>query len=663
MIFALETLPRWTETLGWTLLNSVWQGAITTTIVIFLLRILPPKFSKIRYAIACAGLALLLISSVTTFVLLETRAQAESNQVSYFFSGTSVNSGTRATTVESEWYSMTLTSVKETIDANMPLILLAWSLGALLCSLRLAGGWWFISKLKSNAIKLNGQWNDELQRLAKKLGIDKVVQLAESTRITTPMVVGFFKPLVLVPAGMLSGLSTAEIETIFLHELAHIRRHDYLINIAQAFIETLFFFNPFVWIISSMVRREREYCCDDDVIRVHGSSLTYAKALAQLEEWRLTNPTFALALAANKNQLLNRIKRIMEKTGQKYSVKDRFMPAVLLIVGLVCASWLTVQKKNQNVADLDDNTFAQDTTPKKLKSSRTTIIRIDENGETHQQIFEEGDSDDTAFEWAPPAWPVDVEVPAFPMVPPVVEIAAFPMAPSVVEIAAFPSFPAFPSVHALPAPPAGVWRISPSYHDTIPGAWMRHGQKWEDFSKEFEKKFSEEFSDFYKKHEADFDKMMKEMELKFKQEFENGNSHGQLMEAQRLQELAQLDAMASEEHFRISADVAAEAEALASLSELHAPMIADMAALSADLVHLDGNMKVLHEQVEVFEGEINEMLIKDGYLKKGEKVKDMRWGDDEIEVNGKRIKDSDAKKYHEKHDKLFKKSFHVPKVE
>lgn len=647
MIFA-DTLPRWTETLGWTLLHSVWQGAIAVALVIFILRILPLRFSKTRYAIACAGLVLLLVSSVATFAVLENSMVVESSEASFYFS--SVPANTTTSHISSDvWYTTVLTATKEIIDANMSLILMAWCVGALACSLRLAGGWWFLSKLKSQSVELNGEWRDELQRLAKKLSIDKFIQLAESTRITTPMVVGFFKPLVLVPTGMLSGLSTAEIETIFLHELAHIRRHDYLINLVQAFIETLFFFNAFVWIISSIVRREREYCCDDEVISVYGSSLTYAKALAQLEEWKLTNPTFALALAANKNQLLNRIKRIMEKTGQKYSVKDRFIPAVLLIVGLVCASWLTVQKKNQNSAELENNTFAQDTTPKKSKSSRTTIIRIDENGESYERIIEEGEAgedDETAFVWA---WPSDVEIPAIAMVP------------SVDAIATFPPMPAFPSFPAFPAAPDGVWRISPS--DTIPGSWMRHNRNWEDFSREFEKKFSEEFSDFYKNHEADFDKMMKDMELKFKEEFENGDFHGQLMEAQRLEELAHLDELASEEHFRISEDHLAEVEALANLGELHAPMTAGMAELSSDLAQLEGNMNVLHDNVEIFEGELKEMLIKDGYLKAGDKINNISWSDDEIEVNGKKIKDADAKKYHEKHDKLFTRRFHVPKIE
>jgi bla regulator protein blaR1 len=653
MIFATEILPRWTETLGWTLLNSVWQGAIAVVLVIFFLRILPLRFSKVRYAIACAGLALLFLANVATFVILQTERKIESAEVSYFFTTTSATQATAEVENSRSWVMNSLTSALQLIDSNMSLILIAWSFGSLAFSLRLAGGWWFISKLRSGSTKLDNHWHEELQSLAKKLGINKVVQLAESTRVTTPMVLGFFKPLILIPSGMLSGLTTAEIETIFLHELAHIRRHDYIINIAQAFIETIFFFNPFVWIISNIVRREREYCCDDEVISIHGSSLTYAHALAQLEEWKLTKSTFALALAANKNQLLNRIKRIMEKTGQKYSVKDRFIPAALLIVGLVCASWLTVQKK-QDSSSQENSTFSQDTTGKK-KTSRTTIIRFDENGEAHEQIFEEFDGDEAMI-----AWPADFEVPPIPAMPDFPSMPAMPAFPSVVAV---PSVPAFPGVHSFPTPPPGAWRISPGFNDTIPRAWLNHGTNWEDFSKEFEKKFSEEFSDFYKNHAKDFEKMMKEMELKFKQDFENGDLHGQLMEVQRLQELAHLDAFASEDHMRLTELQMAEIEELASLSELHAPMAADLVKMSVDLATLSGNINVLHGQAEVFEKELKEMLVKDGYLKKDEKISNISWSDDKIEVNGKKIKDSDARRYHEKHDQLFKERFHINRIE
>lgn len=577
MIPLTDILPHWTETLGWTLLNSVWQSAFVMLLVIFVLRILPQRFSRIRYAIACGGFFISFISSVGTFLILQSdRESATSDKVAYVLSTSFYAAPSDTVESSGSLLKQALVSAVATIDNNMSLILLAWSLGALLFSLRLVSGWWFISTLKSDSTILSNLWADKLKSLATNLGMTKVVvQLAESTRITTPMVIGFFKPIVLVPAGMLAGLSSSQIETIFLHELAHIRRHDYIINLVQVFVETIFFFNPFVWILSNIVRREREYCCDDDVVSIHGSSLEYAKALAQLEEWKLTNSTFGLALAANKNQLLHRIKRIMEKTGEKYSAKDRFIPAVLLIVGLVCASWLTVQKNQHSLNEEnysgENIVLAQDTTIKKGKSSKTTIITFDENGDAHEQIFEEFEGDtDVAF-WVPtPATPfADFSVPPMPAMP------------------AFPSFPSFPAV------PADAWGPSP-FPDTIPGAWYKHGKNWEEFSEEFEKKFSEEFSEFYKTHEKDFDKMMKEMEKKFKAEFDNGDFHGQLIEATRLHELAELQSLdVNLEEMRL-----AQEEALASLEHINEiPVIASLDVVSADLAEVQRNLGLLDGRI------------------------------------------------------------------
>lgn len=622
----------WTETLGWTLLNSVWQAALVTLLVILILRILPQHFSRARYAIACVGILAIFIASTATFVIIQGNEEHVSiGDPSYIFAPTVQTTFSPSSDHPESWLDQNLTTAVSTIDNNMSMILLAWSFGALCFSLRLISGWWFISSLRSNATILSDDWNIKLQALANGLGMKKIIRLAESSRITAPMVIGFFKPIVLVPAGMLAGLSTSQVETIFLHELAHIRRHDYIINLVQVFVETIFFFNPFVWILSNVIRREREYCCDDDVVSVHGSSLEYAKALAQLEEWKLTKSTFGLALAANKNQLLHRIKRIMEKTGEKYSAKDRFIPAVLLIVGLVCASWLTVQNQNpsreENPTD-DLVKVSQDTTIKKGKSSRTTIITFDEDGKAHEQVFEEIEGDNDVAFW-------------------------MPAPPTPFPDFAIPPTPAIPSFPSVPAVPADVWNFgfAPSV-DTIPGSWFNHGRNWEKFSEEFEKKFSEEFSEFYKTHEKDFDKMMKEMEEKFKDDFENGDLHGlQMLEATRLHELAQLDAI---EHVDIPEIRLAEEEALASLAHINEiSMIPGLNNLSEDLATLQASLHLLDDQMDQFNSGLKKMLVEDGYLKKDEELKSLNWDDHEIHVNGKKVKEQHLKKYQEHHDKYW----------
>src|SRR5204862_7511696 len=108
----------------------------------------------------------------------------------------------------------------------------------------------------------DNDWSNIVQQLARQLHIDRVIPLAQSAHINAPLVIGYIKPVIMIPVGMFSGLSPEQIETIFIHELAHIKRHDYFINVLQSIIEALFFFNPFIWIVSNIIRREREYCCD-----------------------------------------------------------------------------------------------------------------------------------------------------------------------------------------------------------------------------------------------------------------------------------------------------------------------------------------------------------------------------------------------------------------
>src|SRR5690606_28076308 len=134
--------------------------------------------------------------------------------------------------------------------------------------------------------------------------------------------------MIILPISIFTGLTPDQIDSILLHELIHIRRKDYLINIIQMMMETVFFFNPFVWMLSSIIRREREYCCDDDVIQYSCDARNYAEALTRLEAIHLHTPTFALAAATDKYQLLNRIKRFMEKSVNAQPSWNKFIPIV-----------------------------------------------------------------------------------------------------------------------------------------------------------------------------------------------------------------------------------------------------------------------------------------------------------------------------------------------
>lgn len=623
-----EFFPLWTQALGWTLLNSLWQAMTLLLLVVIALRITPSRLSQVRYIIACTGMALIVVLNTATFLYLFSQAPAK--QTTAFNIGNAAIGAAAATASEHSAGDWVMTAINF-VASNMPLIILCWAIGALFFALRMVSAWWYVSKLRTESFVIDDEWNDRLQTLARQLNINRVITLAQSARIHAPMVIGCLKPIVLVPMGMLAGLPAEQIETIFIHELAHIRRHDYIINLVQSFVETIFFFNPFLWIISGIIRREREFCCDDTVIAKHGSALVYVRALAQLEEARLTNASFALSLAESKNQLLNRIKRIMEKSAKNYSGRDRLIPAVLLVVGLICASWLTITSEPEQY-NREAAKQAADTVIKKNENSasysRRSIITYDEKGQPHEEVVESYDGDEAMrealmnFDFAVPPVPVE------PAIPPV-----------------------FPDMSGFEPPVPFSFNLR---GDTVPGRFhYRHDKDWKEFSEAFEKKFRERFGDFYKSNEKDFEKMMKELEENFKDDFGDNWVDHKLMLAdmgheeamkQMAQSIEQIEEQArkAEELARKQSDVWVERQRdQAERMEREARRHAERAEA------MEHDMRRKEADMHAFEDQLSEALRKDGYLGKDERLETINWSDEGLHVNGKSIKKSDLKKYSE----------------
>jgi beta-lactamase regulating signal transducer with metallopeptidase domain len=319
----------WAQTLGWTLLHSVWQSTLVTMAALLVLRFIPSRYSTLRYLLATAGLASILLLSIGTFFYINSGITPVLEETIVRFYQKTEGEVKSADHLS---FSALAGEVNQFVESNIGAIVLCWSIGALLSSLRIFGGWWYIKRLRREAVLLEGKWNSQVQLLATSLHIHKFIPLAESSFIHTPIVIGHLRPMILFPLGICSGLTVEQIESIIIHELVHIKRNDYLVNIIQSFMEAIYFFNPFVWIISSIIRQEREHCCDDAVVKVYGDPLVYVQALATLEETRFSKSGLALSFAQDKNQLLNRIKRIMEKSVKSYSGRERAIPVALLIV-------------------------------------------------------------------------------------------------------------------------------------------------------------------------------------------------------------------------------------------------------------------------------------------------------------------------------------------
>ena len=244
--------PSWSKPLVWTLIHSMWQGLVIVSVLILLLRLIPSRKSSLRYLLTTISLGLLFLSSVVTYFYLSSNIDGFST-TSFSYS---IKEPSHAIATAEGSSSGVVSTVSSLIESNLYLITLIWMVGAFLFSIRIATGFVYISAMKRNAMILDDEWNVTLERLAEQINLKRVVALAESSQISVPFVTGYFKPLILLPVGMMSGLSMEQLESILVHELMHIKRNDYIVNIIQTFTEALFFFNPFVWIISSIIRKE-----------------------------------------------------------------------------------------------------------------------------------------------------------------------------------------------------------------------------------------------------------------------------------------------------------------------------------------------------------------------------------------------------------------------
>ncbi len=184
---------------------------------------------------------------------------------------------------------------------------LAWAAGVCLLSLRLLYGWVGLHLLRRRGRPLSGEdWEARLRRLTARLRVTRRVELLVSSRLRAPTLIGWLRPAILLPASALSGLTPDQLEMILAHELAHLRRADYLVNLLQTLVETLLFYHPAVWWVSRRIREEREMCCDAEAVKICGDAVRYSRALLALEERRQQ-----FSLAANGGPLKRRVERLL----------------------------------------------------------------------------------------------------------------------------------------------------------------------------------------------------------------------------------------------------------------------------------------------------------------------------------------------------------------
>ncbi|MCP3932360.1 MAG: M56 family metallopeptidase [Bacteroidetes bacterium] len=322
--------------LGWTVVHSFWQAMLIALIMAVAMVALQKKSAQLRYVLANASLLLVFLLAIFTFFsLYYSGGDKTMQEITLVAANTAIENKDAAQISFSTFFQSGI----DYFNTHLPLIVAVWFLGLAFFSLRMLGGLAYVQHLKRQRnAPLSDFWQKKLTFLAKKIQVKKSVQLLESALVKVPMVVGYLKPVILLPVGAVNQLSTEQVEVILAHELAHIHRKDYLLNIIQSFIETLLYFNPAVWWISATIRTERENCCDDTAIAICGNSLAYAKALVNLQEMNHSVPVFAMTFSGQRHQLLNRIQRILKQPHNKFNIMEKLTATCMLLLAIAAFS-------------------------------------------------------------------------------------------------------------------------------------------------------------------------------------------------------------------------------------------------------------------------------------------------------------------------------------
>lgn len=362
MTTAFATSDIWLR-LGWTMLHYLWVGALISAIAYPGRRLLSPCNPNTRYFYALTTLILLSIAPPVIF--LNISLDPESNSLALATNTSSAasispepltknfnteisdpNHEVKTTALERFYrYWMTKTSpwMNWTADA-LPWL---WMLGAPMSFVLVGMGWTGAGRIRRLAKPVDNPALLQLhRRLQSATDVSRQVALAWSQRIACPVLVGVFRPMILLPATMISACSIQQMEMVLLHELAHVRRHDNLVNLLQRLIEAALFFQPTIWIVSNWVRREREHCCDQAVLKHINQPLAYANCLTQLASPR---QGALLGVAAAQHPLVDRIRAILSPTTQPLRVsRITLLASMFVTLGAVVLIGACTHRSNQS---------------------------------------------------------------------------------------------------------------------------------------------------------------------------------------------------------------------------------------------------------------------------------------------------------------------------
>jgi GWxTD domain-containing protein len=326
----MTLIEAWVQTplaqaIGWTLVHSLWEGALVALVLAAALWAV--RSSRARYAAACLAMLAMLAGFGFTFARLMPRQRSHVVTIA------------RAVSLPAGFEEPKI-PVQRRAEDFLPWLAPFWIAGVVIFHLRSLASWMSARRLRRTGVCLAPDlWRERLDRLGARVRLSRPVTLLESCLAEVPVVIGYVRPAILVPVGLLAGLPAGQIESILLHELAHIRRYDYLVNLLQASVEGFLFYHPAVWWISGLIRAERENCCDDLVVATHGDAHEYAAALAALEQNRWS--AREAAPAATGGNLMQRIRRLLNRPeAPRRALSPVFSAGILAITAaVVLTAW------------------------------------------------------------------------------------------------------------------------------------------------------------------------------------------------------------------------------------------------------------------------------------------------------------------------------------
>ena len=336
MIKLTETMIEsgWMKALGWTFVHSIWQIALIGLLLFIVLRLIPGRSAHVRYTISAMSLWMIVVTALCTFIIMLPQEEQITTQAGQVFLMTKTESHS------------TVQQLSYWLEQRIPMMLTIWLGGVAILMLRLALSLGYVHHIRYESFP-DEELQHTLNGIITRIRLKIKATVAESYLIQSPVTIGHLKPLILFPVGIINQLNPKEVEAILTHELAHIVRRDYLSNLMQSFIETLFYYHPVTWWISRMVRTERENRADDLAVSWCGDHLGYAKALMAVQELQLhTKPSLSIGFASRKGAMLARIQRILHLPYKNHNQMEK---TVLLSLCSLCFLAFTLTSHTNTV--------------------------------------------------------------------------------------------------------------------------------------------------------------------------------------------------------------------------------------------------------------------------------------------------------------------------